>query len=396
MSDNYYILKHKDDPCALLSINESGQLLKAGITNPSIAPYLGHANEKLMRMWWESRAVPASRSIMQDVIRASGCTTPAEYLAKNLALSVTDVYWICPIDSSLTWNDVDIRNMVLYNEGKIPYHNATSYDPNASLGGQMDKYWDLNGEQEILVKEAYAHYGQQAANEAFATMVHTRQETDVPFVHYTIQPQENGLLSRCKAFTSESVEFIPAYEILQGIKHRQSLSEYDEYIRICTANGIPQEEMQRFMDYQTLTDFLLTNTDEHLMNFGVLRDTETMRFIAPAPIYDTGNSMFFRDTSYTRPLERHELLQIEITAFHKQQEKMLGHIQNRDIVDLDKLPGKDETQRFYESVGIPEQKAKYIAENYSKKIDLAMDFQQGKKISVYLEEKAYRDGSADC
>lgn len=34
--------------------------------------------------------------------------------------------------------------MIGYNEGKIPYHNATSYDYNASLGGQMEKYWDLD------------------------------------------------------------------------------------------------------------------------------------------------------------------------------------------------------------------------------------------------------------
>ena len=49
------------------------------------------------------------------------------------------------------------------------------------------------------------------------------------------------------------------------------------------------------MDYQTLTDFVISNTDEHLVNFGVLRNADTMKLIGPAPIYDSGNSMFYNE-----------------------------------------------------------------------------------------------------
>lgn len=44
---------------------------------------------------------------------------------------------------TMTYDEVKLSNFALYHEGKLPYHNATSYDPNASLGGQMEKYWDL-------------------------------------------------------------------------------------------------------------------------------------------------------------------------------------------------------------------------------------------------------------
>ena len=37
----------------------------------------------------------------------------------------------------------EVQNEYLYSDGKVPYYNATSYDPNASLGGQLEKYWDL-------------------------------------------------------------------------------------------------------------------------------------------------------------------------------------------------------------------------------------------------------------
>ena len=50
---------------------------------------------------------------------------------------MTDSYWICPENIVLKYNDIKFSNLALYNEGKIPYHNASSYDPNASLGGQL-------------------------------------------------------------------------------------------------------------------------------------------------------------------------------------------------------------------------------------------------------------------
>ena len=37
-----------------------------------------------------------------------------------------------------------------------------------------------------------------------------------------------------------------------------------------------------------MTDFVLTNTDWHLNNFGVLRDSKTLKFIGIAPIFDSG------------------------------------------------------------------------------------------------------------
>ena len=82
------------------------------------------------------------------------------------------------------------------------------------------------------------------------------------------------------------------------------------------------EKIQAYMDYQTLTDFVISNTDEHLLNFGILRDTNTMQLIAPAPIFDSGNSMFFSDNRVSR-YSRVELLERKITSFYATEDKML-------------------------------------------------------------------------
>ena len=65
-----------------------------------------------------------------------------------------------------------------------------------------------------------------------------------------------------------------------------------------------------------LTDFVISNTDEHFMNFGVLRDTDTMKLLGPAPVFDSGNSMFFAEDRRT-PYTRTELLERKITSFYQ-------------------------------------------------------------------------------
>ena len=120
-----YKLMHRDELCGVLILDEdAGQFLEYKNLSPS-APYLGNADTKLMKRWWEARAIPASRTAMQEIIRQAGCVSNKDYLAKNLALSMTDTYWICPFDLELQWSDVNLHNMYGFMNGKIPYHNTT-------------------------------------------------------------------------------------------------------------------------------------------------------------------------------------------------------------------------------------------------------------------------------
>lgn len=149
--------------------------------------------------------------------------------------------------------------------------------------------------------------------------------------------------------------------------------------------GIDSQEIRNFMDYQTLTDFIISNTDEHLGNFGILRDSNTMKYLGPAPIYDSGNSMFFRDSSVSH--SRLSLLQQSITGFYDSEEKMMKNIKNRRLVNMELLPTMDETISLYTSYGFPEERAITIANNYALKVDMAYEFENGASISMYHERQ---------
>ena len=387
-----YSLMHKNDKCGTILFDENiGRITEYHDDRNGLSPYLGNCDIKKIQKWWEMRAVPASRATMQQVINNANCLNTEVYLAKNLGLSMTDTYWIKPSGIDLSFDNVKFANLAAYSHGKIPYHNATSYDPNASLGGQMEKYWDLMHKTPILVKESYKYYGQQSINEVFASIVHSRQPSNVEFVRYTAEMTEDrGVQCKCPAFTSENIELLSAYEMVESRKIQNSQALYDEYINICVENGIDYNQIQEFMDYQTMTDFLITNTDEHLLNFGVLRDPNTMKLIGPAPIFDSGNSMFYSDGRKT-PYTRAGILDIPITSFYKREEKLLGKVKNKTAVDLNSIPYAGEVKELYANAGIPEEKANVISKNYDTKAKMLSEFQRGKTISLYKEKQAEKN-----
>ncbi len=383
-----YTLMHKDKEVGVLSINNSdSRLLACKIIEPFLAPFLGNTTTGNMQTWWSNRAVPGSRKLMEDIIRKSGCRDSLEYLAKNLALSITDTYWIRPLDYDLHWEDVSLHCQNKNVVSLLPYHNANSYDPNASLGGQMEKYWDLSGNNPILIKTASAHFGQQSMNELFASKVHELQNNEIEFANYELRTlPDHSIQSCCEAFTSENVEFVSAYEVIGSEKSTNDISMYDAFIKICSKHGLDEDQVQKFMDYQTLTDFIINNTDEHLNNFGILRDSNTGDFLSPAPIFDSGNSMFYLDDTRSKGYSRIEILEQEITGIHKNWDKMLGHVKNKDVVDIEKLPKADEVMDFYVENGLPESKAVMISESYKTKIQMVQEFQAGHKISLHKEK----------
>ncbi len=383
-----FFLMHKDIVCGSLIFDEqTGRVMGYKDAGNGYAPYLGNSESAKIKKWWEMRAIPASRVTINEILKRTNSLNTETYLAKNLALSMTDTYWICPADAPLTYDEVKFSNLGGWTGGKVPYHNATSYDYNASLGGQMEKYWDLGQEIPMLIKESSRFYGQQSVNEVFATKLHDMQGTDIPYVRYTAEATSgNGIISRCSAFTSDSVEFISAYEMVESAKSPNDISVYDHYVKTCVKNGIDNSVIRNFMDYQTMTDFVISNTDEHLNNFGVLRNTDTMKLIGPAPIFDSGNSMFYLDggaVPYTRAL----LLAQPITSFYKRYEQMLAKVENKNLVKVDLLPTGEMVKELYVGAGIPEEKAEFISCNYESKVQMLDEFQHGKKLSLYQEKQ---------
>ena len=383
-----YILKHKNVDAAIIefnSISDTANYIK--IKEPEYTSFMKDMSVEEFNLWWKFRAIPDSRVGIKDILTQNGCDTSLSLLKKNLGLSLTDTFWICPIGIDLKWEDVSLFSHV---DKKVSFKSITDVDiinnPNASLSGNLRKYADFVDGRWKLYKYGETSDFQQSINEKFASLINERQGFD-KYVKYITEKINNEVVSICDFFTSEDIEMVSGFEIMYSVKKDNDTSDFEHYINLCKRNGLDDLSIREFMDYQTLLDFVITNKDRHYRNFGLLRNANSMEFISAVPIFDNGNSMFY-DKSIE--LSRIEILEIPISSFYKSEEKLLTNISNKNLLKLDLLPEPKEVFDYYVDNGISEARAKIISLNYSHKLDLLLEFQKGRKISLY-NEKSNKD-----
>lgn len=244
---------------------------------------------------------------------------------------------------------------------------ANAFSPSSSLQGELRKKWIIVDGKRCLIKGNHGSNSQESLNEIVATLLHKKQSKQ-PFVSYsTMRLGDNQqIYCICESFTSDEVEFIPAIDVVDSKKKDNAVSMYDHFIHVCRERGLMENVVRPFLEYQILTDFVLTNTDRHLNNFGVLRNTATLAFVGMAPIFDSGNAMFWQNP---RLPEYDNLTKVSVNSFRKTEKQLMGYVRDRGQLDLAQLPTEDELRNIYAMDSlIPYLDAVLLG--YRKKIDL--------------------------
>jgi len=384
MQEKMYYLMHRDDPVCLVSMDPiSGAMLRVSQKKvQELLPLGGSIDTQMLRKWWQHRAVPMSQGKIQRILEQIGMTTTQEYLVKNLGLSLTDHYWIKPLDMDLGWKDInlftnDFRDPI----GDMQFDEQTdwlqlpenAFSPSSSVQGELRKKWIIMGGKRCLVKGNHGSNSQESLNEVVATLLHKKQGRQ-PYVSYDTMRlgDHSQIYCICDSFTSDAVELIPAIDVVASKKKDNATSMYEHFIHICAEHGLEESVTRPFLEYQILTDFILTNTDRHLNNFGVLRDTGSLTFIGMAPIFDSGNSMFWQNP---RQPEYDDLLQISVNSFRREEFMLLKLVRNSLQVDINRLPNEMEIYKIYE-MDPSIIKVDSILAGYRRKVDLLEQCQQ--------------------
>ena len=347
MAEQEYDLMHKDDGVASLQLDDlSGAILKVTPgTNPELLPLGGSQGADSLRKWWLRRAVPISQGNIAALLQQEDIPSTQSLLVRNLGLSLSDHYWIRPNGSDLTWSDVSPFSNTFCNLSEIAAERF--YSPDASLQGDLVKRWLIVNDMRCLLKGNCGANSQQSLNEVLASMLHEKQGFSN---HVRYRPVKlTGSASEqygciCEDFASETLEFIPAIDVVDSEKKDNAVSTYEHFIHVCTEHGMSEQEVRSFLEYQILTDFVLTNTDRHLNNFGVLRDSRTLKFVRMAPIFDSGNSMFW---DAPRLPERSDCTEITVNSFRKTETELLKLVTDRSRVRMDLLPCQNEIAELY-------------------------------------------------
>lgn len=375
-----YILRHRNRDAAFFTMDEDGDLYSMEIADPEHMPILGNGPKNLAE-WIQNRAIPEERPDLSRILRKAGCKTALEYLLQNLALSPSDSYWICPENlKGVTWEEI---NLYQHPDGaRIPFYASCgptyrTIRSDSALTGSLEKYHVYKQGSWYLVKNGTPGiaFGLQNINEAFASLIHERLGF-AEYTKYTLRFDGHGTCESCSCryFTDETHELVSAYYVTGGIcgQAKTPQEAYQEYIDACIANGLGCHYVLHFMDHMILTDFLITNTDRHWENFGILRNPDTLRFLALAPIFDSGTSMLY-DDPFAKT--KHHLMSINVHGICYSQMENLCLVHNKKAVDVSQLPDERETVEFYAERGVSAERAKQIAQCFELKKGMLLEFQ---------------------
>lgn len=398
-----YFLMHENTKLALFEYKN--QSIQGIVINPKTTdrlPFLNISSKNIedrVANWIMNRGIPVTRQRIKVDLQGLDINNVHDYMISNLGLSLTDHYWICPQNSDYTWDTVNLYK----NNFKATYSldirddrktiaNKTNFVPSASLKGDLKKKWiiDSNGIRR-LVKGNYNNTCRQSLCEVLATEIHRRQAKFEYTPYSLIEISSEGQLiigCECPNFTDINTEFISASDIIESIKKNNHENYYEAYIKYCGEHGINEEYIRAFMEYQILTDFIISNNDRHLNNFGVIRNSKTFDFIKPAPIFDSGNSMFYNTNNIKVD---YGLLNLHVTSFKKFEIQLLNYVTNPMLVDIRLLPSKEEVKSlFLQDFFCNEEIAEKLSRAYTRKIAFLNELQHGTKIYSYNYLKKHK------
>ena len=184
-----YFLMHKNIRVCLMEISEDGRIgkVRRNEAESEHFPLGGQMNNIKFAQWWKDRAIPKTRHGAKTALVKLGYSSVESALVNNLALSLSDCYWIMPRDEDVTWEEVNLftndfvdsfGELTLNGEYPIDLRKQTRFNC-ASSQGELQKKWCIAGDgRRYMVKGNYGESYQQSLNELFATKLHKNQGFD--------------------------------------------------------------------------------------------------------------------------------------------------------------------------------------------------------------------------
>lgn len=303
-----YILMHRELPVAILSINDiSGTVYRVDdMLQPAHLPtglYAADRKElaKNLNLWLAGRTIPASRSgfhrALEDLQVQKKLQLSANVLMmKCFALSLSDQYWLNPVEQPLEWRKVNFYNNDFSEDvgnilfGQIPQQDTLDLvSPCNTSDGWLKKKWKILNGRRVLVKGGSGMAQQEPFNEVVASLLCRKLE--IPHVEYNLLFEDSKPYSVCPNMTTDRQDFVSAYYIFSAFPRADGVNAYDHFLACCEKLGIPDvpERLQSMM----ILDYLICNQDRHFGNFGAIRDAVTLEWVGFAPIFDSGTSLWF-------------------------------------------------------------------------------------------------------
>lgn len=243
--------------------------------------------------WLKNRTIPKNRAYVHNFLSKCGLNInrPMNVIKVSKGLSLNDSYWIVEegfdgkfADYNLYENRFSrILALIAFTGFGSSMRTSLLSSPEFTTNGMLPKCWRrINGEIKLYKggTSGASNTGNEPYSEYYAYQI--AKEMGIDAISYGLSKWKGELCSTCSIFTDKNHSFMPVG-------------------RIVTSGGI--DAVKKFYkelgpDYvkalndMFVLDALIYNTDRHFGNFGFIIDSCTNKIIAPAPLFDHGNSLF--------------------------------------------------------------------------------------------------------
>jgi hypothetical protein len=355
-----YLLMNKNTPVLEYYFAvDTNELIVTDVANIEYAPPLVDAKgvdpSDGLNTWWGHRGFPDSR--IRAIEKAYGYDYDHPNQLKKAfdrlkiqshALSLSDQYWIKPLDSSECWDAVNfftnpfderigelLAGVGRHQKSQVKKEldfDLTSSNPDFSTDGELPKWWSIGEDgTRYLNKCGRPPASQEPINEVIATELYARLLGKDEFVSYSLSIKDNQIFSSCPNMITEHQELVTAWSLLKQNRLYPSTDTYKNLCDVYRASGVQEPELA--FSKIIVCDFIMANTDRHLNNLGLIRNVETLEFCGPAPLFDSGNSLYC-DLSI---VESHCDVLWKSRPFDPQPEEQLKRAIQLDWLDVSRL-----------------------------------------------------------
>ena len=293
-----FTMMHFDTPLLEFSVEGKAEadieILNINEDKKALFPLdLAEVSASGIESWVKHRSIPKNRAYVDNLLSSLGLSInrPFDIIRISKGLSLNDCYWLKQDGSQDKFGKINLyENRFSRVLGQIAFtgygsNNASGLtsSPEFTTNGMLPKCWRRIGGKIILYKGGTvgaSNTGNEPYSEYYA--YHIGKILGINTVPYSISKWKDTLCSTCELFTSKDVSFVPVGRIVRtgGMK---AVREYYKSLG---------SEYEKALNDMIVFDALIFNTDRHYGNFGFLVDSHTNKIIAPAPLFDHGNSLF--------------------------------------------------------------------------------------------------------
>ena len=262
----------------------NGSIMDFAPINQKIMP-LSVSDTATFQKWFTSRKIPASRAHLDELLDRCGLSID-QLLEKSWGLSLSDSYWIKPIDSSVGWKQINFfDNDFTDDVGEFLVEGrelGDLFSPSNTTDGVMKKKWLIKNSIRYLVKQAPENMGTQHLNEVLSYKI--AKVLGLPIVPYFLCGNNSCM---CPNLVKKGQNLVPIFHYLNHRKIDISTREAQSklYPPLC------EVLTKKWLDGMLLLDYITMNSDRHLKNISLLQDAKTCEILGPSPIFDNGNSL---------------------------------------------------------------------------------------------------------